>query len=305
MSAILHIVHDSIPDELHDVFETKDTKYGIEEVFIECASNKHIMLNRNSDAIIFDAFIIPNDVELCDITSFQIIIGGMKIIDVFWDTIKINSVKVIDKYYYVSIRDELFSPQFNDKLVIKNKFIFPLVSSLQQDIYFVLVSKDNNFEYKVMVNYVFYNEPVRKYLSDDKSYYFINQYRTFQITQRETCIGYESFVNGFYVKTTSPIINYNLLMMGYNSNFFVNMNKDENAISYSNNLQETIHNKHNITEYIYWFPIDKYNSKKLAHRSFFKIELRTQNNMYDGVIYMKTMNVLMFNGETCCLRITN
>jgi hypothetical protein len=296
--------------ERYDILETKDTKYGLEETVIECSSNKHFMLDRNCDAIIFDAFIIPNNVNLCDITSFQIMIGGTIIFDIPWDIIKINSVRLIDTNYYVSICDKIFSPQFNDNLVIKNKFIFPLVSSQKQDIYFVLISKDNNFEYKIMVNNIFYNSPVRKYLSDDKSYYFINEYRRFEITHRETYIGPESFLNGFYVKTTSPIVNYRLLMNG-DGNFYVFMNKDKNSISHNNNLQNITYHKNengidnHIAEYIYWFPIDKYNEHGRAFRSLYKIELKTQDDTYNGMIYMKTMNELMFNGELCCKRFSD
>ena len=276
-------------------------EFGVSEETIKCTSNISYELVSDCDGIIFDAFVIPDNIDLDNITRFQIIIGGLIIFDIPWDIIKINNVKHIDKFFYIKISSEYFGIKFDDKLPIANKFILPL-TSLKQNCYCVLRNKCNSeYEYKIMVDKIFYNKELTPltYIT-----YIINEYEQYDMVGLGS--GLESvhhisnckFIEGFYIKTTVPLVNYKLTSMCDRGYDIIIENKDKNAIAYHENLQEI-----SKSGYIYWFPLNKYKSSSINYFRNIKIILTPGET--NGYIFMKKINEVMFQDGLCCLRYSN
>lgn len=274
--------------------------FGVSEDTILCKSNIPHKLITDCDAIIFNAFIVPDKIDLDTITRFQIIIGGLKMFDIPWDIIKMNNVRHIDKFFYVTILSECFGTKFDEKLLIPNKFMLPL-STLKQECWCVLKTNDSDFEYEIMTDKIFYDKKIMDNIENSTITHIINEYEQCDITKHTTYIGSCRFIEGFYVKTLVPLSDYKLTSMCDRGYDVIVEHKNKNTIAYYENLQEI-----SKSGYIYWFKLNKYTSKNNISNFLRHIKIILCPYEIDsGCIYILKTNELMFDNGLCYPKYSN
>lgn len=271
--------------------------FGVSEDTILCKSNTPHKLITDCDAIIFNAFIIPDKIDLDSITRFQINIGGLNIFDIPWDILKMNNVRHIDKFFYITILSECFGTKFDDNLLIPNKFILPL-TILKQECRCILRTNDSEFEYEIMTDKIFYNGTTMDNIENSTIKYNINEYEQHNITGHTTYIGNCKFIEGFYIKTLVPLSNYRLTSLCDGHDVIVD-NKDKNTITYYENLREF-----SSSGYMYWFQLNKYKNHASNYLRHIKIML-SPFEIDSGCIYILKSNEVMFEDGLCCKRYSN
>lgn len=294
--------------------------YSIVDEIIKPISNINYTLTIPCDSLIFDAIIIPTNINLISILSFQIIIGNITVFDIPFDILKINKRNIENKYY-IPINDNIFG---KINTIINNKFLIPFMKLYYQQV-FIKLNSNENFNYEILVQKIYYQTYFRKKQLENLTLdYNIYQYQTFPINNCSNQINAKFPVMGIYIKTFDEIINFELIL---NNKIFKNISK--NFIIYKNyliNKELLWTNKHstllkyklkkipidiinimekyiniNEYEYLYYFPIDDYGDTTINFSVLdnISINIQTFNNKYDGYIYAKNKNILRFQQGGC------
>ena len=301
---------------------------------IDCQSNISHSFIRSYDAVKIQGLIIPTKNNLNNITSIEINIGGNTIFSIPFDIIKANNTMIIEDDYYITIPDEIFGNYYGD-FVIKNKFLIPLICLRYHDVEFILIARDDNqfynFNYQIMIHQIYYQSDIRKNMvQKNKSENIIYQYQSFPIVGNSNTIDPRLLMTGIYIKSLSSIIKYELLL-----NNILYRSIEKNMILYNRYLQSKRSlwtKKHSLTlefslntilpleiiymieeyvkdkyEYLYYFPIADYNHITINCDKVdnIKINLISENEKYDGKIYVKNLNLLVIHDGIVGIRYMN
>lgn len=300
-------------NRMNDIFPNN---YSISNDISNQITNIKYTFIRYADTFILDAFIIPTSINLSDIIDFEIFFGNNIIWKIPFDIIKANSTKIISDNYYIKIDNTLFIHKNDDASIIKNYYEFPL---LQFHIIDIRLNSKQNFRFQLITKNVFYQINIKNnFLYNNLELKTdIYQYQYFPIIGSSNIINPHLVSIGIYIKTDQPIIEYKLLL---NNMIYIKLSKY--LIEFYNNLiykKKSWSKKHSLTleytlnkifplelihmiekyieqkyEYLYYFPFGEFidctvNFSKLDN---VKIELLTENNMYNGSIIVKNINRL-------------
>ena len=314
-------------DAMNNLFPNN---YSMNFDTINAASNIRYQIPRDCDVIIFDGLIIPKSINLNSIKNIRINIGGNIAYSIPFELIIIANInmKSLDNNYLITIPNELLN--FNSSNdILKNQFCIPLVSLTLHGVRFELNSSAN-FEYHIITKKIYLDTEVRQSLAQQPQNIDIYQYQEFPITNRSNIINPRFVSNGLYIKTESHMIEYELYLNGILHNkiskklidfySFLQYKKTEWTIKKSNQLYLSLY-KHlpneiiyhiekfidKKGEYIYYIPFGMINNMSGGTINFsslnhVRVQIKTNDDNYNGCIYVKNVNRLQIQGGMGGLR---
>jgi len=310
--------------------------YAIQSKLINANSASAYTIPYTSDGIHIQSLIIPISVNVNEIVSLQIQNNGNIIWNIPFDIIMMKKMKTINNNFYITNLDDLFGNLFDSRFLIDNKNILFLIM-LFSSFTFQLITKDKyyNFDYKILFNEIFYQSNIRQLLASNLLINNIYTYNTIPIHKNIINIR-NGLINGFYIKINDPIINFKLslnnqIMVEYKEDLIdclsmlqhkkVNWTEKQSlALRYSLNkilplelifmIEDYVDKTNN---FIYYFPLsafdtininngDKKDYDPIINANLCKdvlITIVTKNNVYDGEVYVKQKNQLMYKDGFC------
>lgn len=257
------------------------SNYATQIETIDIKSNSTFYFSKiNGDAIIFDGLIIPKSLN---IKNIQIIMNN-NIITVPFNVI--YNIKITSDNIIINLSPELFFLNNDNRMLIKNKLTLPL---LNNDIGFKLNSNEC-FDYKIIVNYVVYDTLPRLEIKNNDLEFDIYQYQKFSIKSNIIKLSPKMISNGLFIRLNSQLIKYEFFLQDYTH---TKLSKD--LIDFYSFLQYS--SKDN---YLYYIPFNVLSDID-GNINFEKIEsieinLTTNDNNYNGYIYIKNLNKLIIKG---------
>lgn len=289
-----------------------------------CKSNVRETLAINCDLMRLHTLLLPHDINLTKIHTFDIIIGGIYISRIPFSLMcKLSKIRQINNEIYIPIDKNLLG-EFDIYLILLD---FHRVE--------INLISESTFYYKLITNNITFPIDKRKDIKNSNAnQYKINQFQIFNIQNESNLIYPELISDGIFIEINSLIINFELILDGclhtrLNNNlieFYGNIVHKKNLWTRKCSLTlefilnkilplELIHHIENFvnyddydnTEYLYYFPFDltnthtnninDINSQCMIHFSYIHnvdIKLKTINNIYHGKIYVKNKNILQY-----------
>ncbi len=309
------------------------SNYGIQTHIFNLKSNNNTAIVRTGDTIIFEALIIPADINFEHILSFDIIIGGSPIWTIPFELLlKLIPPKRIGNKYYITFDKNLFGDTNQSNMLMDCNFELPLILLHLHQVLINLKSSID-FEYDLITKYVYYDIEIRRSLTHQAHQareFKIMQYHTININNCETKINLSCVFSGLYIKTNSLITKYSLQLNGlihteiseelikYYGNLiskrYVWTKKHSLMLEYSLNKllpKELIHVIEDYAtneikyEYLYYFPVSQINSTYDENSTInsgrleVSVKIQTEDENYDGRIYVKGKNILRVLSGMC------
>lgn len=260
-----------------------ENKYATETMILHAKSNENVCLYRESDVIICETLIIPQSVDLKNM-SIEIFYNDNEHYMIYNIPIDIifyhysNNIRIISNNYYITIPPELSIYKNNDRMFIRNKMIFPVTILYNGDAYFKLNSSET-FDYKIIKNNVFYNYKFREFIIKSKMLdFFLYGYKEYIIDKKTIILNSKLVSNGIYILTSSRLINYEIILDNA---------KQLLTTDLINTVEKYINN-----EYVYYFSFNLLNFETV------QINLLTCDNYYNGKIYIKYINGIQYKNGT-------
>ena len=297
--------------------------YTISRYILNSKSNNNIIIARNGDTIIFEALIMPEDINFDHIFSFEIEIGGNVIWKIPFELLlKLIPPKHIKNKYYITFDKNLFGDTNQPEMLITGIFELPLIALPYSEVRIILKSSVK-FPYDIITNYVFYDTKIRTKIAEKSSELKITQYHTLDITNYETKLNTNCVWTGLYIKTNSPITKYVLQLHG-----LTHTELSEELIEYYKNLISKRYawtKKHSLIleyslnkflpkdminviedyatseikwEYLYYFPVSQigsiYDDNSTINSEIIEVvvKIQTEDENYHGQIYVEGKNIL-------------
>ena len=258
---------------------------------INVLSNEVHQFEKYCDAIVFDGLIIPRTIDINNIINIEISIGNTIMYTIPFDLLH-NYIKLTPDNYLISIPNDLFNIDSNNKELKKN-FIIPLVSLQHHNLLFKLNANSYTFNYQIITKNVYYQAQIRDQLRVSDIEIDIYQYQEFMINNNTTIINPKCISTGIYIKLNSKLIDYELYLDNYLTNKIPN-----DLIEYYSLLQhkKELFAENSISvEYVYFIPFNMLNTNldgtiNFSQISNVKINILTEDNEYEGKIYIKNIN---------------
>jgi hypothetical protein len=198
-------------------------KFSIVPQELKAYSNTPHRIPHFPDTFIFETIIIPQDINLYDITKFIVTIGG----DTVWDIpfeLLLDKVRIIGGLRYIQIPNDLFHEKSDDILLLKNWGEIPIGVLPYCDIQICLVAS-RNFNFSLILQGVYYEHEIRGKIAGSICQHIIYQYQTFHCgVEFPQKINPLHISNALYVKTCSPITNFKLHL---NNILFIDIDSDK------------------------------------------------------------------------------
>jgi hypothetical protein len=292
-------------------------------------SNIPCYISRVCDVMIIDGLIIPKIINLDDINTFDIIIGGSTIYSLPFDIIiATNNIEIKNNKYFIKFPHELFNINSSNQY-LKNHLLFPLVSLVFNDVLINLKTK-SNFDYQIITKHIYYQTELRNQIAMGDHTLDIYGYESFDITKKSFNI-YSNFIStGLYVVTNSKLTDFKLyLNNNLSQNFtedlidfysFSIYKKEQWTDKHSNELFSSL-NKYLPNEliyiidsyieknnkYMYFIPFNTLNNEidgtiNFSRIDAIRIDIKTEDNIYNGKIYNKHVNRLQIMHGTGSLQ---
>lgn len=302
--------------------ETFPLNMAMSSSILDLTSNTPFLLLRISDIIVIDGFIIPTKINLDNIDSFTIDIGGTTIYEVPFDIIKISTnIDIKNDKYFIKFPHELFNIDASS-IYLKNKLAIPLISLIYHEVRIGLNARNiNNFDFQIIIKNIIYDDPMSRNIAQHPHAIKIYGYQPLKFNQIETCASLIS--TGLYIIVKSELINFKLHLQGtkcqeFNRDlihfysFLIHKKKSwtlkykcalysELTKHFPNELISIIESyidKNN--KYTYFIPFNTLNNNIDGTINFsrvdnIKIELETEG-LCDGKVYSKHVNTLRVVG---------
>ncbi len=262
------------------------------------------------DSIIFEALVIPTNIDLDNITYFEFGSGGAKQLKIPFELLRINT-KIINNKYYIAFDKNLLSNYgntFTNKDDIENKinnyhnhFEIYRTWRYKQRIY--LETKDEKkitFELLCKTG-IYYNEVRENLLNVTKNYYkiLINDYIKIDFHNDNNIIIHDYLThlksniicNGIIIKSYDTITN---IIINVNIN---NINNDYIIKPVYNIIDKKDYYLYNV-EFNCNNEIDNFYNN-INELNKITVNLETTNNIYKGSIIVKSNNYLYYCDGSC------
>lgn len=283
---------------------------------LDVKSNTSFWITRSSDIRIIDGFIIPKSIDLNDIKTFDITIGGLLIYSIPFDIINAtNNIEIKNNKYFITFPHELFNINSSNQY-FKKHLLIPLISLVFHDVRINLKSI-SYFDYKIITKNIYYRPEIKRELVQNSHHIDIYGYQSFDINEASFNINASLISTGLYVITTSKLTNFklylnNLITLEFTKDlidfYSFLIYKKERWIEEHENVLYSLHLPNeliNIIEgyidknnkYMYFIPFNTLNTEIDATINFsrvdnVKIDITTKDNIYNGKIYNKHVNRL-------------
>jgi hypothetical protein len=274
-----------------------------------------------SDIIIIDGFIIPKSINLNDIKTVDIIIGGKIIYSIPFDIITdTRNIEIKNNKYFIKFPHELFNINSTNEY-FKNYLLFPIITMQFTDI-IINLNSITNFDYKLIIKNIYYKQEIRRELAISPHDIDIYGYQSFDINKSSFNINASFISTGLYVFTNSKIKYFKLYL-----NDVIAQNLTEDLIefyscliykkeSWTEEQEDVVYSLSYLpdeiiniiegymdikNEYMYFIPFNTLNNEIDGMINFsrfenIKVDIKTKNNIYDGKIYNKYLNRLRIGG---------
>ncbi len=279
--------------------------YGSSDHILYYRTNIQEVIPRVMGSTIIDTIIIDK-ININWIESFDIFCGESILL---WNIpffLSIENIRIIDDEYYIKINQNIFS---RDKLgiFVENNFEIP---TYKIPYLTFRLNSTKNFNYNLLINEIYYFNDAHLLFPTK---YNIYQYETYELNKINKV--YSNLIcNNIYINTFSPIINFAIRYNGYSA-----QNIDKNMIIYKNLKKKSLlfSSKYFINyslpndivdvikEYVgddvfcyyYSFPIGKTKDSLVNLRNIDStiIEIKTKDDNYNGLYYLRGLNVLNYD----------
>lgn len=292
--------------------------YNVDDYLINGYTNVKNQLIREIGSSIIDTIIISKYINLNDIDSFDIYCGDFLLFNIPF-FLSIKSINIIDNEYYIKINYKIFSKE-NPWFRVKNNFELPTANV--GAMYTFRLNSNIYTNYKLLINNVIYTLDVHRNFPTNYSIY---QYETYILDKSNKLLS-SSICNNIYIKVSSPIIEYKLIINGtlfqssINSNIIIykNLKKKSNMSNKQKYLKHLLFPNeiiNLISEYLgndkyyyyYSFPIGNCDNSTLniGHIDNVIIKIKTKDDNYNGYYYLRTLNILNITNRKLSFKFNN
>ena len=276
--------------------------YSMNLHLINAISNIPYQIEKYCDAIIFDGLIIPKINNQCfninDIINIEIIIDETIIYNIPFDLLH-NYIKTTNDDYLITIPNELVNFNSNNE-ILKNKLIIPLITLKNQNVLFKLNCINiEKFNYQIITKNIYYQANLRTLLETSSHEIDIYQYQEFPLTNNINIINPKLLSTGIFIKVNSKLIDYELYLDNFLSNkISKGLFEYYSLLKYKNepSIDSYVYiDKPTKNEYLYFIPFNMIDNNidgtiNFSHINNVRINILTEDNIYDGKIYIKNVN---------------
>lgn len=295
-------------------------------------------IDRRSDMKIVDGFIIPKSIDLDNINNFEIYANGTIIFSIpFSLIIMANKIEIKKDQYFIKFPHELYNIN-TDIEQCKKYLIIPSISLFYCQISIILTTKlyiPYGSQYKIITKNMYYDNDIRQQLVLQNYDIDIYQYSSFDIKNTSNTINPKSLSTGVYIELTSRLTYFNFICHGIKMHEFTEDLIDFYSFLIYQKIKWT--NKHTrilfneISEYIpleliyiiykyidtndkflYFIPFNTLNNDTNGTMNFYgsnnnsiTLNVKTENDVYNGKIHIKSLNKLKINSGMGSLAFIN
>jgi hypothetical protein len=287
-------------------------------------SNINICIHKVYDVFFIKSICVDS---LENITSLEINTNGQIIWKIPFDIIKTGNIKRINNKYLIELNQNIFGNGLSehDHINDPNLYILKRTGILSLLIFNDINIKLNttyDISYEIVIENVYIPLLARDKLSKQEYLILdINQYSGYKICKNILYILCPQIMSGIYIAISDKILK--IRMSSHNLIFFeadqsemdyiyqpIYVNKGW-TINHSLAMYKSLHNILALdilniiesylkqqTSYVYYFAFDNIYTGNIKS----KIEIHTENEYYDGSIYVVGKNILMHSQGSCVVR---